>query len=415
MDDFARRLTALMAERSLGVRALAREIPCDPALISRYVNDKQRPSLEMAQHLDDVLAAGGELVARAVQREQATAAVPIPGQSVENMTYLANWIDAMERRSLLILAGLGAVAPWAATESLRAALTRIAGTSDSVGDWQATVTDYATTMPFTPVKALLPDLLTDLNEVGALIEARHPEQQALLQVAAALSAFTAMATYDSGYPSRAFRWWRTAQGLADRSEYAPLRTWVRARHGADLLYGRKLTGPALRLADDALRLTGSQPSEATAEAHALRAIALANDGDPRARESLDELSAVIDCLPAGGEIFTGEIGGWHDEERLRGTRTWVLVKLGNGTAAHRAGEASRRPFNQMGVALALALEGRADDAIGHAVSVLAALSGAEDRLSVREKGYDVLAAVPPRTHALPAARELRALSSATVS
>ncbi len=63
MDDFAERLRALMAERGLGVRALARKVPCDPALISRFTHGRQRPSPEMARRLDDVLGAGGELAA----------------------------------------------------------------------------------------------------------------------------------------------------------------------------------------------------------------------------------------------------------------------------------------------------------------------------------------------------------------
>jgi transcriptional regulator with XRE-family HTH domain len=63
MDDFAEQLRALMAKRGLGVRALARKVPCDPALISRFANCRQRPSPEMARHLDDVLEAGGELAA----------------------------------------------------------------------------------------------------------------------------------------------------------------------------------------------------------------------------------------------------------------------------------------------------------------------------------------------------------------
>lgn len=63
MDDFAEQLRALMAGRGLSGRALARKVPCDPALISRFVNSKQQPSAEMAQRLDDVLEAGGALVA----------------------------------------------------------------------------------------------------------------------------------------------------------------------------------------------------------------------------------------------------------------------------------------------------------------------------------------------------------------
>jgi tetratricopeptide (TPR) repeat protein len=59
--DFAGMMRALMDERGLGVRALARKIPCDPAHISRLASGKQRPSRSVAQRLDAVLAAAGQL------------------------------------------------------------------------------------------------------------------------------------------------------------------------------------------------------------------------------------------------------------------------------------------------------------------------------------------------------------------
>ena len=61
MDDFAGRLTAAMTARGIGVRALARRIHCDPALISRLAAGKQNPSPKIAQLLDDALGTGGTL------------------------------------------------------------------------------------------------------------------------------------------------------------------------------------------------------------------------------------------------------------------------------------------------------------------------------------------------------------------
>jgi hypothetical protein len=61
MDDFAQTLRALMAERGIGVRALARQVPCDHALVSRLSSGRQQPSAGMARRLDGILAAGGRL------------------------------------------------------------------------------------------------------------------------------------------------------------------------------------------------------------------------------------------------------------------------------------------------------------------------------------------------------------------
>lgn len=42
--DFAGELRALMAERGISGRALARQVPCDPALICRYRRSAKTPT-----------------------------------------------------------------------------------------------------------------------------------------------------------------------------------------------------------------------------------------------------------------------------------------------------------------------------------------------------------------------------------
>lgn len=51
-----------MDERGISGRALARKVPCDQALVSRYLTGKQEPSTKMAQLFDDALGAEGALV-----------------------------------------------------------------------------------------------------------------------------------------------------------------------------------------------------------------------------------------------------------------------------------------------------------------------------------------------------------------
>jgi transcriptional regulator with XRE-family HTH domain len=65
MGGFAEALRALMAERGVSGNALARKVPCDSALISRYRCGKQKPSVRMARAIDDALDAQGALVALA--------------------------------------------------------------------------------------------------------------------------------------------------------------------------------------------------------------------------------------------------------------------------------------------------------------------------------------------------------------
>lgn len=61
MGRFAADMRALMQERGISGNELARLVPCDPALISRYATSRQHPSAKMAARIDQVLQAGGTL------------------------------------------------------------------------------------------------------------------------------------------------------------------------------------------------------------------------------------------------------------------------------------------------------------------------------------------------------------------
>ena len=65
MDDFSQTLRTLMAEHGIGVRALARQVPCDHALVSRLSSGQRPPSAAMARRLDEILGADGRLTAAA--------------------------------------------------------------------------------------------------------------------------------------------------------------------------------------------------------------------------------------------------------------------------------------------------------------------------------------------------------------
>jgi Helix-turn-helix domain len=65
MDDFSHELRALMAEHGAGVRALARQVPCDHALVSRLSTGERPPSAAIARRLDEILGADGRLIAAA--------------------------------------------------------------------------------------------------------------------------------------------------------------------------------------------------------------------------------------------------------------------------------------------------------------------------------------------------------------
>jgi transcriptional regulator with XRE-family HTH domain len=62
---FGERVLVLAEERGLSLRELARRVPCDASHLSKVVHGRKRASLRVAARLDDLLEAGGELVALA--------------------------------------------------------------------------------------------------------------------------------------------------------------------------------------------------------------------------------------------------------------------------------------------------------------------------------------------------------------
>jgi transcriptional regulator with XRE-family HTH domain len=64
MSDFSDALGALMARNEVSAYEVARRVPCDPSLISRYRNGRQKPSAKMADRLDEILGADGTLASQ---------------------------------------------------------------------------------------------------------------------------------------------------------------------------------------------------------------------------------------------------------------------------------------------------------------------------------------------------------------
>jgi transcriptional regulator with XRE-family HTH domain len=62
---FGERVLVLAEARGLSLREVARRVPCDSSHLSKVVHGGKGPSLRVAARLDDVLEAGGELVALA--------------------------------------------------------------------------------------------------------------------------------------------------------------------------------------------------------------------------------------------------------------------------------------------------------------------------------------------------------------
>lgn len=344
----------------------------------------------------------------------------VNGRTLESPTTRSgNEVDDMHRRELLNLvaaAGIGSTLPLGSVECLRDVVARAAGLPDSAQDWQTVAGQYASTVAATPPAQLLTDALTDLVDISRLLGAGHPERKALLDVSAQLSAYVAMALIELGQPRMAFRWWATARQSADATGRASLRAWVRAREGADLLYTAQMPARAQEVADEAVRLAGKQPSVGLAEAQVLRAGALARQGNPAARDALDDLSRTFESLPAD-VVVAGHTWAGFGEVRVREVEASANLWLRRATDARRAtdralalypaGQTVPAAKTKLQAAAGMVLDGDVVDGITFAVDTLADLPFG--LRTVRQRGGLVLDALPRKARALPAAGELREL------
>src|ERR1035437_532221 len=76
MSAFSGELLRLMEARGLGVREVARRVPCNPGHISNLRSGKAQASPELAADLDKVLGAGGTLAVLAPAQRRHR--VPVP-------------------------------------------------------------------------------------------------------------------------------------------------------------------------------------------------------------------------------------------------------------------------------------------------------------------------------------------------
>src|SRR5487761_1573285 len=143
MSAFGTELARLMDTRGLGVRELARRVPCNPGHISNLRTGKARPSPELAADLDLALGADGTL----------TALAPTPRRR-RVRTELSSADDEI-----------------AALELARRAEASDVG-NNVLDQLEVTVDDLAIAYPGTPPAHLLSRIRIHLGYVSNLLDAR---------------------------------------------------------------------------------------------------------------------------------------------------------------------------------------------------------------------------------------------------
>lgn len=199
VSAFGRELVRLMEAHGLGVREVARRVPCNPGHISNLRSGKAQPSPELAADLDKVLGADGTLATLAPAQRRHR--VPVPDLA-------------------------GAADEIAALEFARRAEASDVGNS-VVEQLELTVDDLATAYPGTPPADLLGRVRTHLGYVGHLLDARATlaQHRRLLVTGGWLSLLAATSLIDLHKDHAAVAHLRTAAQLARETGHAEIAAW----------------------------------------------------------------------------------------------------------------------------------------------------------------------------------------------
>ncbi len=414
---FAERLRALMAERGLSGKALAREAFCDPAYVSRLASGKQPPSAKIAQALDEALGANGELktLATSPHVPARPAATPVNAEMAPDRYGECDYLDAVERRELLRLSALGLLAGpsvRASGELLRQLLERVLETAETCNreDWELACLDHMHAILTRPAAMVREGLIIDLAALQRqLAHASRDAMPDLRRATAWLSALHGNVLTRMGDHESARRWWATARHGADASGDADVRVWVRGAEAAFGLYAPRAPESVAVLAAAARRIAGKRVSPGLMCAMSAEAQAFAVLGQPsKAERVLDELAGLCGKVDGAGY-------GWIDDS-IWYVRSWVYAHLGRAAAAAAARDqviASSPSYQNVAnarlhEAISLVREGAGEHGLTRAAEVVNELEPAYRSHMILHTAQRVLDAVAIGQRSRPAAQDLRA-------
>ena len=272
MSDFGTELARLMTARGLGVRELARTVPCNPGHISNLRSGKARPSPALAEILDDRLAADGALAALAPQPAPRRPLATVPADDG-----VADEIAALDLGRLAEASEVG---------------------TGTVERLELAVDELATAYPGTPPAELQGRVRGYLGYVGRLLDARSTlgEHRRLLVVGGWLSLLAATTLIDLHRDHAAAAHLRTAAQLARETGHGEIAAWcLETKAWQVLTEGRYRQ--ALEISQ-AAQLIAPKSGSAFVQATAQEGRAWARLGaGPETRAALGRVEALVSPLP----------------------------------------------------------------------------------------------------------------------
>lgn len=343
-SSFSEALEALMTERDLSGYALARRVPCDRGLISRYVNAKQEPSLRMAQRLDEALRADGKLLALAqIDRHTGRLGAESPvvadlagaGTDAVAVSRKAELIDVNRRELLRTLSMTGAalaICPaadnldWEQLDNFAGrhatpdadALEGLAALNEHL--WRVFVLSRSKNALLPFVRDQL-DVLTDgFRRAGSAASYHH-----LCELASSLYQLAGEILFDSNQYTDAAQCYTLAATAAREAEMPDLWACALTRHAFIGVYEQEFgkAAPMLELAT-AIAQRGDSALATRHWVAIVEAQALAGLGDLGACQRALDAASQVDSLGEGSQN-----GGWlrFDASRLAEERAACYVRL----------------------------------------------------------------------------------------
>ncbi|GLY88645.1 hypothetical protein [Actinoallomurus iriomotensis] len=389
---FGESMRALMAERVISLRELAKSIPADVGHLSRISRDLEPPSAPMAERIDAALGADGAL---------AELRVPEPGEPLRGRFVHAGTRDMTVR-------GHG-------DEIEALELARRAAASDVGGETlERAVDDLAVAYPRTPPAELLGQVRRHLAYVAGLLDRRKTlaEHQRLLVAGGWLSLLGATCHVDLRQRGAAMARLRTAKGLADETGHAEIAAWCLETEAWQ----------ALTDGDHRRAVTLSQGAQAVAPAGgSARVQASAQEGRawarlgaaPETRRQLDLVASLTANMatpdrpehhyrydPAKADAYTATTLAWLGDPAAEPYARQVLARLESPNSGRV--RARRVATARLDLSLALVAAGRPDEA---AYETLTAVTSGVLVPSNHWRAREVVDAVAAAR--VPAAYELR--------
>jgi transcriptional regulator with XRE-family HTH domain len=296
MTDFADELSRLLAERGMSQRELARRSHYDSGYVNKLCRGVKQATPAVAERLDEVLDAGGALMALVNRRRVLAGAAAIAGAS------LLGALDADGRERLAWAQAHPRVVDQAAVDSLTSVLAAQRSAEDSLGS-------AAVLGPVTAQLATIEDLAA---------EARGPVRHAVIDVAQQWAQFGGWLHQNTGDAAAArTRYAQSLEWATEIGDRTMIATVLALRGGSALLAGD--IGSAIGLGEAAQRdktvAAGQRAWGADLQA---RALALAGDGRATERklQQAHDLAALLEDRPRDRRSWTYWMApGWFACQR----------------------------------------------------------------------------------------------------